>query len=359
MIAVDDVRLARDGDRSAWLRLVRSTKNLVSSIALSTVSDVSASEDISQEVFLQAWLGLQRLRSPDSFLPWLRQLTRNRSQSFLRDRYRDGVAPDALDLVDPAPDPQAALLSREEQAHLVRALDGLPAEAREVLVLFYREGQSVAQVAGLLELSEEAVRKRLSRARGLLRDELAEELFTRSAPSESFCATVMAALPTTTGTSSGAGLLVSLMKGLASKAALAGLGGAVLGGVLGVAGASRGFSTELALALDEPERRLVRRLRAVSIGLVVLFSSGALLAALVGFGSYIIWGGLLYVVVMAAIVLWPLRLHAQREARELVTTTDPEEVRRRYRHLRWKSVGGLVVGLGSAVGTLLWLVLRR
>ena len=67
-------------------------------------------------------------------------------------------------------------------------------------MLFYREGQSVAQVATLLDLSEDAVKKRLSRARtalrGMVLDQLGDSL-TRTAPGSAFTIAVMAALPLT------------------------------------------------------------------------------------------------------------------------------------------------------------------
>lgn len=57
MIAFSDVERARHGDRAAYLELVRATQNLVSSITLSLVSDVSVSEELAQEVYLGvAWV---------------------------------------------------------------------------------------------------------------------------------------------------------------------------------------------------------------------------------------------------------------------------------------------------------------
>jgi DNA-directed RNA polymerase specialized sigma24 family protein len=48
----------------------------------------------------------------------------------------------------------------------------MPASYREPLILFYREQQSVAEVATQLELTEETVKQRLSRGRSMLRSEL-------------------------------------------------------------------------------------------------------------------------------------------------------------------------------------------
>ena len=81
-----DVTLAAGGDHSAFERLVDMNKSLVCSIALAIVRDWETSEEIAQDVFVAAWTQLGKLRNPASFLPWLRQVTRNRSYDSLRRR---------------------------------------------------------------------------------------------------------------------------------------------------------------------------------------------------------------------------------------------------------------------------------
>ena len=51
-------------------------------------------------------------------------------------------------------------------------IDGLPEDSREIVLLYYREEQSSQQVAELLGLSDANVRKKLSRVRELLKDQL-------------------------------------------------------------------------------------------------------------------------------------------------------------------------------------------
>jgi len=65
----------------------------------------------------------------------------------------------------PIPSPATQAVTREEEAILWRALERIPDTYREPLILFYREQQSVERVAAELELSEDAVKQRLSRGR--------------------------------------------------------------------------------------------------------------------------------------------------------------------------------------------------
>ena len=68
---------ATRGSQEAYGRIVHACQNTVTAIALAITRDVQASEDIAQEAFLKAWQQLDRLKNTASFLPWLRQITRN------------------------------------------------------------------------------------------------------------------------------------------------------------------------------------------------------------------------------------------------------------------------------------------
>ena len=174
---------AADGDRDAYGRIVAACQNAITAIALAITRDVPASEDIAQEAFLSAWQHLKRLNNPDSFLPWLRQITRNLSRDHLRACVRGARPVDDADAAiaaaaDPAPSPMQQLIDDEHQAAAGELISALPEDSREVLLLFYREGQSSQQVATLLGLSDAAVRKRLSRARQVVRESSSKRFST-------------------------------------------------------------------------------------------------------------------------------------------------------------------------------------
>src|SRR4051794_26360974 len=82
------VLAAAEGDREAFARLVDATGSLVCSIAVAILRDVEMSRDVAQDVFLAAWQNLRKLRNPASFLPWLRQMTRNQAHQALRGKVR-------------------------------------------------------------------------------------------------------------------------------------------------------------------------------------------------------------------------------------------------------------------------------
>ena len=238
---------AARGDRGAYGRIVVACQNTVTAIALAITRDVAASEDIAQEAFFKAWQQLDRLKNAASFLPWLRQITRNLARDYLRANHGRPLSGEAAEIAigmaaDPSPSPAEQLLLTEEEIVATDIISALPEDSREALLLFYREGQSSQQVADLLGLSDAAVRKRLSRARASVREELLTRFgdFARaSAPTAAFALVVMGGLvgavpAASAATVIGSGVLGGGIGKLGTSGlVVGGLSGSVAGGSLG------------------------------------------------------------------------------------------------------------------------------
>jgi RNA polymerase sigma factor (sigma-70 family) len=359
-----DVAAAQRGDGAAYARLVDAHRNVVASISLAIVRDLAASEEVAQEVFVAAWRSLPTLRNPDSFGPWLRQLTRNRAHQYARTHQREQrrlvLLGEGLEAVpDPTLDGPEVLVRAEDERRLREAIDQLPDDAREVVILYYREGRSVAQVSTLLELGEAAVKKRLQRARELLRAALldeAGEALARTAPTAAFTAAVCGALALgAPSTAAASGALVA-----GPKLALP-LVGSLLAALPAVAGVALWFARPFRDSRPGPERREVLRLAllgavhpvlfALALSLVNLISApGARMAALVA-----TW--VAFVVSALRMSYLPLLrgLYFQRRARE--ASVDPLAARRLRRERRlW--IGALVAGTAGGAITVASIVIQ-
>jgi RNA polymerase sigma factor (sigma-70 family) len=360
------IQAAARGDREAFAHLVDATGGLVCSIALAILRDVEASHDVAQEVFLAVWQNLRKLRNPASFLPWLRQMTRNRAHHALRSRVRsrkvvsDSEADDLLAAAtDPRPGIGERLLAEEERRMLAEAIADLPDEAREVVTLYYREGRSVRQVADLLGMREEAVKQRLSRARSRLRQAMLERLgetLERSAPGAAFTAAVMGALTfgaPASAAAAGFGLSSKTGSGLLGKLSFL-LGGATLGAAGGIAGVLLGARPLFARAQDEEERRGLRAFVAVSIAVTLAGAAG--LAFSDTPGEMISAFAAFYLALIGLNFLWLPRIISRRLAAE--RRDDPEAARQRQLRDRWLSLLGAIGGLLGGGGGVLWAVLH-
>ena len=231
--AEDDARLVAlgvEGSREAFAELVARYQSPLCAIAYSACGNLSDSQDIAQEAFIIAWGKLSDLDDPAKFKPWLYGIARNLLQNSWRRQLRNplsGAGPLEDNLTDPGANPTEQTITNEEEAILWRSLEQMPAAYREPLVLFYREQQSVQRVAGMLDLSEEVTRQRLSRGRKLLQEQViafVEGTLARTTPSQAFTLSVVSALPRYSGATT---LAASAIKGAAAKSAfLAALGAA-------------------------------------------------------------------------------------------------------------------------------------
>jgi RNA polymerase sigma-70 factor (ECF subfamily) len=126
-------------------------------------------EDLFQETWLAAASHAHLLREDSSLVRWLYTIARNAHRMSWRSKRADAVKCLQLHQSAEAPrDGNDALAARLDLERTSAAMAQLPESFREVLVLCALEGLSSEDAAAILEISPEAVRKRLSRARAEL-----------------------------------------------------------------------------------------------------------------------------------------------------------------------------------------------
>ncbi|MCT6699982.1 RNA polymerase sigma factor [Rheinheimera sp. 4Y26] len=354
-----DVQAAMAGDLQAFSRLVQRCQNGISSIALAIVKDLDASEEVCQQVFIAAWQQLSSLQNPASFLPWLRQITRYRAYSFLREQ-KDGQTErgsDAEALLESfASDSNPAEeLLRSEQAGLIRnLLDELPAESREIVLLFYREEQNSQQVASLLGLSEANVRKKLQRVRELLKEQLLArygKLILTTAPGVGFSSLVLSGL--LVGSPPAAAATASAMAAQSSGIAKFGwlFSGALLGALGGMLGVVLGMQAPLKNATSADERSRLIRYR--NQALLWVGGCGLLLTAAYELTAGAVAPLLAFTLFIVGLGYLQYRVWQTVKPRLLAKAAASAEAKRQYRsQLFWCCfgiLGGLSAGLGGMI----------
>jgi RNA polymerase sigma factor (sigma-70 family) len=191
-----------EGSRDAFQILVERYQSLIAALIYSRCGNLAQSEDLAQETFLAAWKSLASLQDGAHFKAWLCQIARNVSANVARqdDRKPHGHASsmDSIpELADDKPSPVTEAMSREEEEVVWQTLARLPENYRLPLILFHREGESVAAVAAALDLSEEVTRQRLARGREILKREVnnvVEGALQRTRPGAKFTATTIAGI---------------------------------------------------------------------------------------------------------------------------------------------------------------------
>ena len=177
---------ARQGDQAAFGALVERHQAMAYSLALRMTGNPDDSADVTQEAFLNAWRALAGFQGQSSFSTWLYRLTSNACIDFLRrEKRRSALSMTSADeeevesrqteIPDERWSPERELERTETHRAIREGLASLSSDHREVLVLRELEGLSYQEIAQALDLEENTVKSRISRARMALREFLLKQ----------------------------------------------------------------------------------------------------------------------------------------------------------------------------------------
>jgi RNA polymerase sigma-70 factor, ECF subfamily len=174
------VRLSQEGTQAAFEELVRRHQQRVFALVAGILRRPDDVEDIAQQVFLKAYLGIRRFDQRAAFSTWLYKIAVNECWDHLRKRkvrplvYEADLSEEQVSrldgIVSSSRPPEGPSARAETRELLERMLQALPEQDRELLVLKEIEGFSVQELAEILGLNVNTVKVRLFRARGRIMD---------------------------------------------------------------------------------------------------------------------------------------------------------------------------------------------
>jgi RNA polymerase sigma-70 factor (ECF subfamily) len=177
-----DLNALQNGDRDEFARLVETYSGQIYRLALKMLQNQQDAEDILQESFIKAYRALPRFEGRSSLSTWLYRIATNEALMFLRKKKPQQISVEQpseddedrtpLEIVDWCCLPEGELMSEEAQDYLEKSRSALPESLRVVFLLRDIEGLSTSETSEVLNISESAVKTRLSRARLRLRETL-------------------------------------------------------------------------------------------------------------------------------------------------------------------------------------------
>jgi RNA polymerase sigma-70 factor, ECF subfamily len=170
------VRLSQGGSEAAFEDLVRRHQQRVFALVNGILRRPDDVEDVAQQVFLKAYLGIRRFDQRAAFSTWLYKIAVNECWDYLRKKkvrplvYEADLSEEQVSRLDgivSADRPPVGPNDRAEAREMLeRMLDTLPDQDRQLLLLKEVEGFSVQELAEILKLNVNTVKVRLFRARG-------------------------------------------------------------------------------------------------------------------------------------------------------------------------------------------------
>ncbi len=170
------------GDESAFATLSDQYGTLLLRTAYLIIGDEDVAKDIVQDTLILAWRKLSTLREPWHLRAWLLKITLNQSMSLKRQLarrtlwLREQIAQQTHDTLLYENEQFAGHL--EDRLDIAKAIDRLPVNQRAVLVLFYYHHMSMPEIADILGVAENTLRKRLQSALDKVRRVLTTESST-------------------------------------------------------------------------------------------------------------------------------------------------------------------------------------
>ncbi len=187
----------RRGETALFEVLMRRYNQRLYRVARAILKDEHEAEDVMQQAYVNAYQHLDQFAGRASFATWLTRIAIHEALARARRRGRFAEI-DAMNeyddrgrfrLASPEPDPEQQALAAELRRVLEAAVDALPRPYRTVFVLREVECLSTSEAAACLEVSEDVVKTRLHRARGMLRAEIAARAGLTAAHAFAFHAT--------------------------------------------------------------------------------------------------------------------------------------------------------------------------
>ena len=169
------IRKVAAGNRLAMQVLFARHHTRVYRFILRLIGNAATAEDLTSDVFLSVWRQADRFEARSAFSTWLLAIARYKALAELRRPTDTASEPEAVDVSDPAADPEAALEVERRGQILRKCLTRLSREHREIIDLVYYHEKSVGEVAAIVGIPASTVKTRMFYARRKLSELLATE----------------------------------------------------------------------------------------------------------------------------------------------------------------------------------------
>ena len=166
------VRGILQGRTDLYAELVGEFQKPIYNLALRMTGSPADAADLTQDIFVRAWINLDKYDSEKKFFTWLYTLALNLIRNHLKKKTlivsNDAFRPQG-DTVDPScgADPAVALAIKQRERRIQELLLNLPTDQREALLLRFFSDLSYDEMAAILRVSQSGAKMRVSR--GLMR----------------------------------------------------------------------------------------------------------------------------------------------------------------------------------------------
>lgn len=173
------VELVLRGNRDAFGILVRRYQGSIYNLMYRMCRSSEDAADLAQEAFIKAYEKLETFKTDKRFFPWLYAIGLNHARDYSRKRKLiTGLTDEemeTLDITGGADQTQDRMIQNLDLERLSKAVQRLPIDYREAVVLRYQNDMALSEVAEVLGISLSGAKMRVHRALAKLREMMQED----------------------------------------------------------------------------------------------------------------------------------------------------------------------------------------
>lgn len=179
--------LILQGDKNKFSLLVNKYQQMVFRICIGFVHDKDDADDLTQEIFIQAFQSLSGFKGKASFSTWIYRIAVNASLNKVRSSsknpilkrldtfFRTGEEKNIANSSYDNDDPENIIIQKEHKEMVTKALDSLPENQRTAIILSKYDDLSQKEIAEIMNTTEGAIESLIQRAKKNLRDKLSSD----------------------------------------------------------------------------------------------------------------------------------------------------------------------------------------
>ena len=167
LIDIQIIERTLGGEPEAFNLLVRRWERQIYGLSLRMLGRDEEAKDATQETFLSAYRNLSKFRGEAKFSSWIYRIALNICNTKLRSRTRSAISLEeqwettGFEIAAETDDLSGNIQQEQITRHVRRALQGLPAEMRQVIIMKEYEGLKFAEIADILGIPLSTVKTRM------------------------------------------------------------------------------------------------------------------------------------------------------------------------------------------------------
>lgn len=159
------VKNAKKGNKEAFSKLIITEKESLYKIAITRMKNIEDVEDVLQEAVIEAYMKIHKIRKNEAFKSWIRIILIDKINTFYERKAKKDIKIKTKLMENFEKENFNNIAKTEQDLDFNILLNKLEDEEKTIILLFYNDGYKIKEISKMLNMNENTVKTKLSRAR--------------------------------------------------------------------------------------------------------------------------------------------------------------------------------------------------